>query len=532
LKPRGLEVIALVLVLVLASYLRLVKNVDNPGWYADEGTHIIIAQNLASGNIQYMAMGQSTLLFAKLPLFEMLLALILRLGGSGMGALRTLTGVLGVVSVATLYGCVRWVKRDPTLALCAALLLAIYPQAVLYSRFGFSYNLLVPLVLLAYLGLWEYLSSEAQQDAKRRRWLACVALAVGIGGVSDLWMFTLLVPMIAVVSTRRWGDNLWSVPLVFLPFGVYALLMLVETPHAFLFDLAFTLSRFSRLSSWAQIRSLALNYATLFSESHWMALSIVGMFMLRPARLQRLSLLLFLFPIVVIGRTEALVNLSAYYMIPLLPFISLGVAVVLREGVPYALEAIRGALFAVMSRWKGLPVSLKCVLRRRGFLRISTWTILTAVVLSPFLVSSVHSIGQVHSGFSTAIDPFLIDPRDGRIVAEYVNAQAAAGDVIIASPGLAWMFNASTADPQMTIAFMGQATPHLPSDIPADRFVFKPDYREARFVVVDNYWHNWAVYNVAGVSGMLDELENWSLVLKSRAVEVYCNPRQGDCLSG
>jgi hypothetical protein len=518
---RGLEIVALLLILGLASYLRLGKNVDSPGWYADEGTHIIIAQNLARGDVRYMAIGQSTLLFAKLPLFEALLAVGLRLGGSGIGVLRTLTGALGVVSVAGLYGCVRYIKRDPWLALCAALLLATYPQAVLYARFGFSYNLLTPLVLLVYLGLWAYLRDASHRKA-RRGWLVCAALAIGVGGVSDLWMFTLLVPMMGVVSTRRWRDLVWSVPLVLLPFGVYAASMLVTSPCAFLFDLAFTLSRFSRLSLGAQIRSLALNYATLFSQSHWLALSLVGLFLLRPVRLQRLSLLLLVFPIAFVGRTEALVNLSAYYVIPLLPFVSLGVAVVLREGVPYAQRTVHSALSAAVRRWGWLP-------GQGGFPLVGAGVIVAAVVLSPFLTSALVSIAQVRSGFSTEIDPFIIDPQDGRAVAEVVNARTDAGDVVIASPGLAWMLDASTADPQMVAASMGLATPHLPPDIPADRWVFEPDYRTAHFVVVDNYWTNWAVYNVAGVSGILDEVEDWPLVFRSGAVEVRCNPRQGDC---
>jgi hypothetical protein len=522
---RGVEVAALLLILTLAAYLRLAGNAGNPGWYADEGTHILIARSLAAGRFQYMAIGQSTLLFAKLPLFELLLALIFRLGSDGIGALRTLTGVLGVVSVGALYGCVRWAKRDPCLALLAALLLAVYPQAVLYSRFGFSYNLIVPLVLLAFLGLRGFLDSDDQQNATRRRWLACAAMAIGIGGVSDFWMFTLLVPMIAVVSTCRWRDLPWSLVLVCLPFGVYACLMLVRSPQAFLFDLGFTFSRLSRLSLWAQLKSLALNYATLISQSHWMALSIVGMFLLRPARLQRLSLLFLLFPIVGIGRTEALVSLSAHYVIPLLPFISFGVAVALREGVPYVLEIVHSALFSMVRSWRWLPVSLGRVLVKGRLLRGSAYLILLAVIVSPFVTSTVYAIGQVSNGFSTVIDPFLINPQDARTAGAYLNARTAADDVIIASPGLAWVLEADTADPQMAMAFEGRATPHLPANIPADRFVFEPDYRQARFVVVDNYWYNWAVHNVAGVSAMVRELQDWPLVLKSGAIEVYRNPR-------
>jgi 4-amino-4-deoxy-L-arabinose transferase-like glycosyltransferase len=526
---RGVEIAALLLILALAAYLRLAGNADNPGWYADEGTHALIARSLATGRIQYMAIGQSTLLFAKLPLFESLLALIFRLGGDGIAALRTLTGVLGVVSVATLYGCVRWVKRDPCLALLAALLLAVYPQAVLYSRFGFSYNLIVPLVLLAFLGLWGYLDSDPQQTARRRRWLTCAAIAIGIGGVSDFWMFTLLVPMIAVVSTRRPRDLLWSLVLVCLPFGVYACLMIVRSlcarsSQAFLFDLGFTAFRLSRLSLWAQLRSLALNYATLISQSHWMALALVGMFLLRPARLQRLSLLFLLFPIVGIGRTEALVSLSAHYVIPLLPFVSFGVAVALREGVPYALGAIHDALSSLVRSWCWLPASLERALQQRRLLRGGAYLILVAVVASPFVTSTAYTIGQVSGGFSTAIDPFLIDPQDARAAGAYVNARTAADDVVIASPGLAWVIDAHTADPQMAMAYEGQATPHLPADIPAERFVFEPDYRQARFVVVDNYWYNWAVHNVAGVSALVREVQDWPLVFGLGAIEVYRNP--------
>ena len=76
-----------------------------------------------------------------------------------MLTLRTVTACLGVITVAVLYVTARRTTRDARLALLAALLLAIYPPAVLYSRFGFSYNLLAPLVLIAFVG-WTSTSSR------------------------------------------------------------------------------------------------------------------------------------------------------------------------------------------------------------------------------------------------------------------------------------------------------------------------------------------------------------------------------------
>ncbi len=156
LRQQRFEIIALIFILALAAYLRLVNVADNPAWYTDEGTHVNIATNYLQGRVQYMAIDQSTLLFARLPLFENLLALLFRLFHAGIDVLRSLTATLGVISIGLLYLVVRRVI-DRATALIASILLAIYPPAILYSRFGFSYNLLVPLLLLAYLNLSLYL---------------------------------------------------------------------------------------------------------------------------------------------------------------------------------------------------------------------------------------------------------------------------------------------------------------------------------------------------------------------------------------
>jgi len=506
--PCYLEIVALLLILALAAYLRLANRADNPGWYTDEGTHLDIAQNLLCGHIQYLAINQSTLLFAKLPLFELALAGLLRASGGGIGTLRAFTGFLGVASVGLLY----WVARrtqgkDTTLALLAALMLAIYPQAVLYSRFGFSYNLLTPLVLLTLLGLWEYLNATPA----RRGWLALASLAIGAGTVSDLWMFALVAPLAVVILRRRWRDLLWSLPLLALPFGLYAAIMLVKAPQPFLFDLRFTLFRLGKLSLPAQMQTLALNYATLVFQDAWIALAIVGLFLLRPARLRRLSLLTFLLPIVILGRTTALFSLGFYYVVPLLPFVGLGVAAVIRRGVPYASQTVRGALRPLL---RG-----KC-------LTIGANLILLLIVAAPFATSLVLTVGQVRDGFRTEIDPFLLNPDHARQVAGFVNAHTTHDDVVIASPSLAWLLQANTADVQMSIAATGQGTPDMPADIPTDRFAFNPRYTQARFVVVDNLWRNWATWNVPGMPEMLQQVETWPMVFQAGEIEVYGNPNR------
>ncbi|HET7375714.1 MAG TPA: glycosyltransferase family 39 protein, partial [Anaerolineae bacterium] len=235
---RWFDIAALTLILLLAAGLRLAGVAANPGWYTDEGTHINIANNLLLGHIQYFAIKQSTLLFARLPLFEILLAAVFRLFHPGIDTLRVLTGTLGVVSVGWLY-IVMCRLGDRWLALLAALLLAIYPPAILYSRFGFSYNLLTPLLLIAYLGLGQYLD----RSAPRLRPLLIASLAIGLGAISDLWMLSVIVPVLIVIAVRNWRHVPLSLALVVLPFGLYSLISLLSTPAAFWFDLRFTVLR-------------------------------------------------------------------------------------------------------------------------------------------------------------------------------------------------------------------------------------------------------------------------------------------------
>jgi len=512
------ELIALLLILSLAAYLRLANQPNNPGWYTDEGTHLNIAQNLLRGHVQYMAINQSTLLFAKLPLFDLLLAGLLRILGGGMDTLRAFTGTLGVVSVGLLYWVVRRTQKGQgvDLALLAALMLAIYPQAILYSRFGFSYNLLTPLVMLTTLGLWEYLNTW------RRAWLALAALAVGIGAVSDLMMLSLVLPLILVVSVRRRRDALWSILLVALPFGLYATPMLINTPHAFLFDLQFTLSRLRGIPLVKQFTSIARNYTILIAQDAWIAVAVVGLFLLRPLSLRRLSLLLFLLPIIILGGTVALYSLTFYYMIPLLPFVALGVAALVRYGVPHVGQAVRGALLALFERWEwrldrsgGLQT---------GLLAAGAYLALMLIVVTPFLTSVALTVDRVHGNFGTAIDAFLIDPEAALRVAEFVNGHLRTGDVIITSPAVGWLIQANTADFQMAVAATGQATAHLPADIPADRFAFDPRYTQARFVVVDNLWRNWGAVHVPQVSALMRQVETWPLVFRAGEIAVYGNP--------
>ncbi|MFZ1400158.1 MAG: glycosyltransferase family 39 protein [Candidatus Promineifilaceae bacterium] len=483
-RSRWLEPTLLLLIVALAAALRLWRVAETPGWFTDEGTHLEIARHLANGRIQYLSVTQSVLLFARLPLFEWLLAGAVRLFGLGMGTLRGVTAVLGTTSVVLLYALLRDVSKDRWLALTAALLLAVFPAAVVYSRFGFSYNLLVPLGLTAVWGFARY-------DLGQKSGLIWAAAAIGLALITDLWALSLLPILLIVVARRRWRDLAWALPLALLPLGVYTAVSLLTVPDAFWFDWQFTLARV-RLPLPAQLQTLALNAVTLLSQSGWLALGIVGLFALQPRRLQRLAWLFLLLPFLVIGRTAALYSLSFYYTIPLLPWAAVGSAALLRYGTVRLTAGQRWAAWLLAALLVGS----------------STW-----------LLGS-----QVQGRLETAVDPFLLPAADAQAAADFLNARLQPDDLTILSPTLAWLVNGRVADFQLAAIALGEQPPHIPTNLPAERQLFTTDYRQARFVVIDPLWRSWATFNVPGVPNIMAEVAHWPLVFESGSTQIFQNP--------
>jgi hypothetical protein len=245
-----------------------------------------------------------------------------------------------------------------------------------------------------------------------------------------------------------------------------------------------------------QAATLWQNITTLAAQDVWLIAGAIGLALLRPPRLRWIALAFFVIPIVLLGRTTALFSLSFYYLIPLLPFVALGVA-----------RLIRFCTSWLASRFD-----------RRWSAALS---VLIIVALS---LSTFRLIERVRDGFHTAIDGFLLDPKSAYAAAEFVNQRVTSDNLVIASPTVAWMLRAQVADMQMPIAYRGQATPHLPGNIPVERWAFDPSAERTRYVIVDNLWRNWAVPNVPGLVEMLREIEAWPLVLRSGEIAIYQNP--------
>lgn len=519
---RGLLLAA---ILILAGYLRFYNLSTNPGWYGDEGTLVEIAGNLLEGRIEYYSLGRSTLLAARLPLFPVLLAGVMRLFGKGITTLRYFTAGLAVSSVFFLYWTVRHMlgKEGQWMAFTAALLLAIYPGAVFYSRIGFSYNLL-PLIVIGVMGLfWEYLETE------NKSYLLISGLLLGIGTVSEVVMFAFLPVLFLVGAVKNWKWAFQAVLTAMVPLGIYAGLNLLLIPDVFLYDVQYTFFRLGELPLIIQYPFAVYNLTKLISSDVWWAFAVIGLFMIKNKKLRHLSFLMFIIPLFLLARTAYLPELSFYYLIPLFPVVALGAAGLLTRGTPVVIEMIqRGveSLIHLIGLHKKQNIFIKTL--RKWAVPLTVSLIGFPVLFGPFLIPAVEGVISVRSGLNSSLEPILVDPETALEAVNFVNQRTTADDLVITSPAIGWALDARVVGFQLAMAYRGEATKHFPDDLPRERFVHPADYQQASFALVDPMWKNWGVPNLEGLQPITDQVGSWELVLDNDQIQVYQNPDRGE----
>lgn len=518
--PAALQGLALLGILALAAYLRFERLATNPGWYSDEGTLADIARHLADGQLQYQALTGSILVVARFPAVPLLVAGLMGAGGDALQTLRAVSASLGVISTAALYLTTRLLLggKGAGLGLLAAGLFAVYPPAVFYARIGFSYNLLTPLMLITAAGLWLYF------DRNRRAGALVAGLAIGLGSLTDLMMISALVAAGLIVLVRNPRDLRWWLPLSLAPLVVYLVSIAARDPQLLADDLRFIAARLAVVPWWAQPSLVVLNLGTLMLTEVWWIPALIGLTVLRPRRLGVLLLLLLLVPLILLGRTTGLAGLRLYSISPLFPWVALGVASLLWQGVPRLLAVGRTVFENQLQR---VPWFMRTDLGRWTATRLTALgsaAIVFLLVGSPLLVSTFQLFVQLRSGFDRGNAWAYVPVKPAREAIRRVNRLASPGELVLASPALAWALDAQAADFQQVLAYSGIPSIDYPADLPRDRFAYALGLDRAAYVVVDSIWRDWGAVHLVAVEQTLRQVESWPIVWQGGGIVVYENP--------
>jgi 4-amino-4-deoxy-L-arabinose transferase-like glycosyltransferase len=540
-------------VLALAVFLHVYRLSATPGWDPQEGYNLDIAWNLLHGRLRLFGL---TSAFAQHPpLFYLQLALVIRVFGYSIGALR---GLVAFYSVLTCAAMMLFSKRllGTGPALWAGLVFTGAPLFLANTRWGYTYAQLMFVAVLCAWALWRY------SETRSRRALLVAASLAGLAVLSDYEGIAMVVVTVLIAWRVRPRDALSAAGIAL---GIPATGMLAcfaVAPAVFGPDLLDTFARASGTSLALSAINLLVNYFRLVTLDVWVLLGIVGLFLVgsRRARVLLLATTSMLALVVLKVRD---VGPSFHTAVPLLPFLALGTGVALDAAIrhlyawilslmPHAAppdaDAYTGPsqpafpsrssstltpdLFRLPDVWHALD---RRAVLQRGRNALAALAVFV-VVVSPLAIALAGDVAGLASTLPTRQDAILASPADAQAVAEYVLAHAAPGDLTLGSPQVVWMLDQPddasghprsiyAADMLQALAYQGQAAAFYPAGLPAYRWAFPVSLAHARFVILDTMLVRLSAPNeVPGLAAMLATVRAWPVVYRRGDFTVYANP--------
>ncbi|HEX8033624.1 MAG TPA: hypothetical protein VF510_07240, partial [Ktedonobacterales bacterium] len=165
-------------------------------------------------------------------------------------------------------------------------------------------------------------------------------------------------------------------------------------------------------------------------------------------------------------------------------------------------------------------------------MRFGAALLVFVVVVSPLGLALASDAFGLSETLPTRQDALLATPGDAQATMAYVVAHAHAGDLVLASPEMAWRFDhpgdapaLAGADILQTVAQSGQSAAFYPTGLPAARWVYDVSAGRARYVVVDNLLRQLAAPDqVAALAPVLAQVGQWPVVFARGQYVVYKRP--------
>ena len=500
--------------LVLVAYLRLVNLAWNPGWYPDEGSDLNIARHFAEGRVQYFALGGTPLVAARVPLFHFMLLVGFSVGGYDLLTARLVVAIANITTIVLLYWAARQILNR-RVALLAAWLLTILPDALLYNRIAFAYNVQVFFYVLCWWSLWKFSTTRGV------RWLVVAALAAGAAYMTALTGLALVLCVLLIVLWYAPRHSIWTLLVMLAPGAFYLGHLFLAAPEALFQDLNLVLSRTDSLDWVTSIFILVANYAFWLDWMAAIGIGITGLFLLEDRKVRVMSLVIVLMTMLNAMRMMP-GDLSFHRYLALLPFIALGAANFILRAQRFLVTQLHCDLSELSSR---VPYLFRWQLLPRMLVGIAAGGLLFAPLIWMGLWD-VYFVSSREAPRATRLDAVLaLKPSDAVVVTDYVNQQTQPDDVVLASPTIAWRLDARVADFEQMLAFDGKETENYGAHgMPRTRFVFAPTLENATFVIVDSLWRGWAVREMPDLREYLQKIQTWPRVMQRGNFEVYRNP--------
>ncbi len=527
-----------VALVALCVWFHVFRLAQTPGWDPQEGYNLDLAWNLMHGRLRLFALTQD---FAQHPpLFYLQLALSIRIFGYGIVAVRALAGLYAALTcVALLLAGGRLLGAGA--ALWGAAAYTVAPVVLANTRWGYSYSMLAFVGLLCLWATWEALAST--DAALALRWLLVAAALAGLAAFSD-YVGVAWIAFVALAGLKlgwRRGLLALSVGAGLLALGL--LVCLLASPGVFIADVFSTGGRAAGGNPIVAGILLLFNYQRLATYDAWLTLGLVGLFLVRPARTRNLLLGALALLGLAILKVRTL-GPSFHTAMPLLPLLGLGAGVALVAGTG-RLFAWAGEWLAPLDRWldalaarrAGATAEAAAPHDGRTLLSRILMALLVFVVIgSPVALAGASDAVGLAGTLTTPQDSLLATPADAQATIQFMLAHAQRGDLVLASPQLAWAFDqpvdaqgrplgVAGADIVQTVAYGGHAAAFYPAGLPRDRWAYDIAPSAARFVIVDDLVRQLAAPDqLPALAPILKQVERWPIVFRRGQYTVYERP--------
>ena len=520
-RKRIVEFLLIAAIILLAAWLRFYNLRSSPGWYSDEGSFINVAENLSAGKSQYFAIQGSTLLVGRLPLFMIVMSWLFNLFGTDILVGRSLAAACGILNILLVYLMVRKFSNF-ALAVTAALIYSIYPWAVFYNRMALTYNMLGFFGFLSVCSLWMAL------DQNSKRWMIICGISVSLALATDYLGIVFISLIILVVLIYRWKWLPFTLIWITAPIALILLPLAISDPSGLISDLRYTFLRVE-IPPGFQIINIVLHYGELIRREIWIAIGLIGLFLIHDRRLRWMFIYICFVTILLVVRSLPPVGRNYHHLIHLFPYISIGIASLFIQAVQYLFADIDGALVNIWNRLLIIQVR-----GQAAIFRVTRATLFSMVVVVFLISPFIWMLTSDFVGISSSVYSFITKENDHnladvRIVQEtlsFLESNLSPADVVIASPQILWAVPALKADFAQTIAF-NEGDAGVLQILDRNRFIYDCSTEAAKFVVLDPLVFDYATLLVPDLRKVIVEVKTWNLAYQTDGYLVYINPLYG-----
>lgn len=537
------EYLLLLAILFIGVFFR-VSNLDViPAWHWDEGTNQNIAWNLAGGRLQWYCL---TFPFVPHPpLFFIVVSLLFNVFSSEIIVMRYLCVFYGIASIPLIY----WIGRRTGgggIGLIAAFLFSIYPSAIYWNRMGFANNQLMLLILLTI-----YFSLRYMQE-KKERWLYLASFSTGLSLITEYTGIAVLISSMIFLWVYARKNLVKYVFISLIPFIVFVAVMLYIMPSAFIHDILFQLERYGITADKLIIAVIFLavlyssrNYLmNLYAEMAYYMVSLDGKTGEETRRNRvKSNVMLFLFLMNFFLGLSTLIPLSDYIFIHYGDYLWFGFLglffitekrrrnFILIYAIPLLL--ITWKIFRMDHMWIPLYplfcIGMVYLLRAvYGFMlslmsyRLSSLALLF-ILCYPLFFIMLNDVSSFIFGAGLKRE----DVGRYERVADYIDQNTGEGDFILTDPYI-WSFSDTRSCSLLQgIVIEGVWMFYMAPDYGFERFAFNCSYRNARFVVIEEYPTLYEYYEREEYSERLEDIKREITGWPHRYVEgywIYRNP--------